>query len=102
MLSYKCTKSVSLPRVKCTILDLEPFGEVGANAPLHQHSSLAHSAKINNKKIIPKNQCEKHKMMFVMGPGIQKMLVRIANWEDQKQSDLGLQCLSWPFRQAGN
>ena len=41
--------------------------------------------------------------MLVIRVGIPKMVVRIANREDpdqtafQKQSDLGLQCLSGPF-----
>ena len=35
--------------------------------------------------------------MLLFSAGIQKMLVRIDN---QKQSDLGLCCLSWPFWQA--
>ena len=39
---------------------LEPLGEVGANFSL-QLSSLTQFTKINNKKVITKNQCEKHK-----------------------------------------
>ena len=39
---------------------LEPLGEVGANFSL-QLSSRKQFTKINNKKIIAKNQCEKHK-----------------------------------------
>ena len=39
---------------------LEPFGEVGTISPKHL-SSQTHFAKINNKKVIPKNQCEIHK-----------------------------------------
>ena len=40
--------------------------------------------------------------MLVIGAGFHKLLVRIANREDrdQKQSDLGLCCLSVPFWQA--
>ena len=44
--------------------------------------------------------------MLVIGPGIHKMLVRIANREDpdqtasMKQSDLRLACLSSSFLQA--
>ena len=47
-------------------------------------------------------------MLFIMAE-INKMFVRISNWEDpdqtassclQKQSDLGLLCLSRPFLQA--
>ena len=43
--------------------------------------------------------------VYVFRAGIHKMPVRIANKEDpdqtasQKQSDLGLPCLSWPFWQ---
>ena len=39
---------------------LEPLGEVGANFSL-QLSSRTQFTKINNKKIIAENQCEKHK-----------------------------------------
>ena len=40
--------------------------------------------------------------MYVFRADIHKMLVIITNREDpdQKQSDLGLSCLSWPFWQA--
>ena len=37
-----------------------PLGEIGANFSL-QLSSRTQFTKINNKKVIPKNQCEKHK-----------------------------------------
>ena len=37
-----------------------PLGEVGANFSL-QLSSGTRLAKINNKKVIAENQCEKHK-----------------------------------------
>ena len=36
------------------------FGEIGANFPV-QLSSRSHFAKIENKKVIAENQCEKHK-----------------------------------------
>ena len=39
---------------------LEPLGEVGANFSL-QLSSRTQFTKINNKKVIAVNQCEKHK-----------------------------------------
>ena len=39
---------------------LEPLGEVGANFSL-QPSSRTQFTKINNKKVIAENQCEKHK-----------------------------------------
>ena len=39
---------------------LEPLGEVGANFSL-QLSSRGQFTKINNKKVIAENQCEKHK-----------------------------------------
>ena len=39
---------------------LEPLGEVGANFSL-QLSSRTQLTKINNKKVIAENQCEKHK-----------------------------------------
>ena len=39
---------------------LEPHGEVGANFSL-QLSSRTQFTKINNKKVIAENQCEKHK-----------------------------------------
>ena len=41
-------------------MTLEPLGEVGANFSL-QLSSRTQFAKINNKKDIAENQCEKHK-----------------------------------------
>ena len=43
--------------------------------------------------------------MSVITAGIEEMHVRIANREDpdqKKQSDLGLGCLSRPFRQAAS
>ena len=39
---------------------LEPLGEVGANFSL-QLLSRTQFTKINNKKVIAENQCEKHK-----------------------------------------
>ena len=39
---------------------LEPLGEVGAKISL-QLSSRTQFTKINNKKVIAENQCEKHK-----------------------------------------
>ena len=39
---------------------LGPLGEVGANFSL-QLASRTQSTKINNKKVIAENQCEKHK-----------------------------------------
>ena len=39
---------------------LEPLGEVGANFSL-QLSSRTQFTKVNNKKVIAENQCEKHK-----------------------------------------
>ena len=39
---------------------LGPFGEIGANFSL-QLSSRTRFDKINKKKVIAKNQCEKHK-----------------------------------------
>ena len=39
---------------------LKPFGEIGANFSL-QLSSRTRFDKINKKKVIPENQCEKHK-----------------------------------------
>ena len=39
---------------------LEPFGEIGANFSV-QLSSRSQFAKIENKKVIAENQCEKHK-----------------------------------------
>ena len=41
-------------------MTLEPLGEVGAKISL-QLSSREQFAKINNKKVIAENQCEKHK-----------------------------------------
>ena len=41
-------------------MTLEPLGEVGANFSL-QLSSRTQLTKINNKKVIAENQCEKHK-----------------------------------------
>ena len=38
---------------------MKPFGEIGANFSL-QLSSRTHFAKIENKKVIAENQCEKH------------------------------------------
>ena len=47
-------------RVNCSILDYETIGEIGANFSL-QLSRRTQFAKISNKKVITKNQCEKHK-----------------------------------------
>ena len=44
---------------------LEPLGEVSANFSL-QLSSRTQFTKINNKKVIAENQCEKHKKSSVM------------------------------------
>ena len=44
---------------------LEPLGEVGANFSL-QLSSRTQFTKINNKKVIAENQCEKHKKSSLM------------------------------------
>ena len=44
---------------------LEPFGEVGANFSL-QISSRTEFTKINNKKVIAENQCEKHKKSILV------------------------------------
>ena len=44
---------------------LEPLGEVGANFSL-QLSSRRQFTKINNKKVIAENQCEKHKKSSLM------------------------------------
>ena len=41
-------------------MTLEPLGEVGANFS-RQLSSRTQLTKINNKKVIAENQCEKHK-----------------------------------------
>ena len=41
-------------------MTLEPLGEVGAKISL-QLSSRTQFTKINNKKVIAENQCEKHK-----------------------------------------
>ena len=38
------------------------FGEIGANFPV-QLSSWSHFAKMENKKVIAENQCEKHKKL---------------------------------------
>ena len=46
-------------RVNCSILDLEQFGEIGANFSL-QISSQTQFAKISNKKVIAEIN-EKHK-----------------------------------------
>ena len=40
--------------------NLGPFGEIGANFSL-QLSSRTRFVKINKKKVIAENQCEKHK-----------------------------------------
>ena len=48
-------------RVDCSIYDvLDPLGEVSAIFSL-QLSSRTQFTKINNKKVIAENQCEKHK-----------------------------------------
>ena len=44
---------------------LEPIGEIGANFSL-QNSSRREFAKLNNKKVIAENQCEKHKKSSLM------------------------------------
>ena len=45
---------------------LGPLGEVGANFSL-QLASRTQSTKINNKKVIAENQCEKHKKSSLVG-----------------------------------
>ena len=51
-------------------MTLEPLGEVGANFSL-QLSSRTQFTKINNKKVIAENQCEKHKKSSLVGLNIQ-------------------------------
>ena len=46
---------------------LEPLGEIGANFSL-QLSSRKQFTKINNKKVIDENQCEKHKKSSLVFP----------------------------------
>ena len=47
-------------------MTLEPLREVGANFSL-QLSSRTQFTKINNKKVISENQCEKHKKSSLAG-----------------------------------
>ena len=47
-------------RVNCSILDVRTVWRVGANFSL-QLSSRTRFDKINKKKVIAENQCEKHK-----------------------------------------
>ena len=47
--------------------NLEPFGEIGANFSL-QLSSRTRFDKINKKKVIAENQCEKHKKSSLVSP----------------------------------
>ena len=51
---HLCTQNIFCAR------NFGPLGEIGANFSL-QLSSRIHLAKINNKKGIAENQCEKHK-----------------------------------------
>ena len=46
--------------LNAAVMMLKPLGEVGANFSL-QLSSRTQFTKINNKKVIAENQCEKHK-----------------------------------------
>ena len=54
-------KSAYMRRVNCSILDLEPFGEIGSifSLQLSTRKQLAkinnEKAKINNEKVIPEN-----------------------------------------------
>ena len=49
-------------RVNCSILDYGTIWKIGAIfSP--QLSSRTQFAKISNKKVIPENQCEKHKKL---------------------------------------
>ena len=48
-----------------------PLGEIGANFSL-QLSSRTQIAKINNKKVIVENQCEKHKKSSLVAPILTK------------------------------
>ena len=52
---------------------LEPLGEVGANFSL-QLSSRRQFTKINNKKVIAENQCEKHKKSSLDPESLKKIL----------------------------
>ena len=47
-------------------MTLEPLGEVGANFS-QQLSSRTQFTKINNKKVIAEDQCEKHKKSSLVG-----------------------------------
>ena len=44
--------------------NMEPSGKIGANFSL-QLSSRTQFAKINNKKVIAENQCEKQSLILV-------------------------------------
>ena len=63
---------------------LEPLGEVGANFSL-QLSSRTQFTKINNKKVIAKNQCEKHKKSSLGDPYGLKTCVLSENHASKKQ-----------------
>ena len=51
----------------------EPFGEIGANFSL-QLSSRTWFDKINKKKVIAENQCEKHKKSSLELPKLKRRL----------------------------
>ena len=56
---------------------LEPFGEIGANFSL-QLSSRTRLDKINKKKVIAENQCEKHKKSSLVRTRILQHQIRIS------------------------
>ena len=56
---------------------LEPLGEVGANCSL-QLSSRTQFTKINNKKVIAENQCEKHKKSSLVFQSLVSFFSRIS------------------------
>ena len=58
---------------------LGPFGEIGANFSL-QLSSRTRFDKINKKKVIAKNQCEKHKKSSL--DKTKASLLRNKDWVD--------------------
>ena len=85
---------------------LEPLGEVGANFSL-QLSSRTQFTKINNKKVIAENQCEKHKKSSLKRVHRVLKTYRVCGWSSIKKKrciedsmirfQLHHKCLSLPF-----
>ena len=67
------------------VTNFESLGEIGANFSL-QISSRTQFAKINNKKVIAENQCEKHKKSSLVSQvyGLSPVWISVCDFKPDK------------------